>query len=148
MKPIFLCFTRIQYKIHGKCFLPAGKNIAKKKMLSPLEMQIAEVILHHPEYQPIIEQIPQVHEQAYHPELGETNPFLHMGLHLAVREQTNTNRPAGIATIYKNLVKKYKDPLAVEHIMMEQLAECLWLAQKNNQIPDEQQYLTRLNSLT
>ncbi|EHL32443.1 hypothetical protein LDG_5399 [Legionella drancourtii LLAP12] len=48
---------------------------------------------------------------------------------------------------YKKLLEKYANPLAVEHLMMEQLAECLWLSQKNNLPPDEQHYLTALDNL-
>lgn len=117
------------------------------KPLSPLENQIAEVILAHPEYHKIIEQSTRFQEHSYYPELGETNPFLHMGLHLAVREQITTDRPPGINAIYKQLIKKYKDPLEVEHLIMDQLAECLWLSQKNNLPPDEQMYLNTLATL-
>ncbi|WP_204318325.1 DUF1841 family protein [Serratia marcescens] len=46
-------------------------------------------------------------------ELGETNPFLHMGLHLAVREQVATDRPQGIRTVYTKLIEKYQDPMVV-----------------------------------
>jgi hypothetical protein len=70
-----------------------------------------------------------------------------MGLHLAIREQVATNRPSGIKNIYASLVNKYGDPLTVEHLMMDQLAECLWLSQKNNLPPDEQHYLNALEEL-
>lgn len=86
-------------------------------------------------------------QQSYFPESGQPNPFLHMGLHLAIREQIATDRPAGISAIFKNLINKYNDSLTVEHLMMEQLAECLWLSQKNNIPPDEHQYLQILANL-
>lgn len=128
-------------------FFLSWEKFQQKKPLSPLEHEIAQVILAHPEYHKIIEQSTKFQEHTYYPELGETNPFLHMGLHLAVREQVATNRPAGIDTAYSNLLKKILDPLAVEHLIMDQLAECLWLAQKNNTPPDEQLYLNRLTAL-
>ena len=78
------------------------------------------------------------------PESGETNPFLHMGLHLAIREQINTNRPVGIQTIYQQLVQRKNDPHEVEHLMMEKMAEFLWAAQRNHQLPDESAYLEAL----
>lgn len=118
-----------------------------KKPLSPLEHEIAQVILAHPEYHKIIEQSSKFQEHTYYPEFGETNPFLHMGLHLAVREQIATNRPPGITSVYNNLIKKYKDQLVVEHLIMDQLAECLWLSQKNNVPPNEVLYLNTLNEL-
>ena len=70
-----------------------------------------------------------------------------MGLHLAIREQVATNRPFGIADTFKALMKIHQDPLAVEHLIMEQLAECLWRSQKNNLPPDENEYLNALNQM-
>lgn len=128
-------------------FFSSWEKYQHKKPLSPLEQEIAQVILAHPEYHKIVEQTNTFKEHGYYPELGETNPFLHMGLHLAVREQVATNRPEGITRAYQEMLKKYKDPLAVEHLIMDQLAECLWLSQKNNQPPDEHAYLNALTAL-
>lgn len=128
-------------------FFSSWEKYQQKKPLSALEQQIVQVLLDHPEYHKIIENSNKFQEQSYYPELGQTNPFLHMGLHLAVREQVATDRPAGINLIFNNLVKKYHNLLEVEHFIMEQLAECLWLAQKNNLPPDEQLYLNTLKQL-
>ena len=106
--------------------------------------QIVQVILAHPEYHKILENQNKFQQHSYFPELGEPNPFLHMGLHLAIREQIATDRPEGIKAIYHQLVKKYADSLEIEHRMMEQLAECLWRSQKNNSPPDEHDYLQQL----
>lgn len=128
-------------------FFVSWDKYLQKKTLSSLEHEIVQVLLAHPEYHKIIENINKYQEHDYYPELGETNPFLHMGLHLAIREQIATDRPVGIRTIYNKLVKKHFDTLIVEHLIMDQLAECLWLAQKNNSPPDEQQYLNNLANL-
>jgi hypothetical protein len=128
-------------------FFTSWEKYQHKKLLSPLEDEIARIILAHPEYHKIVENPDKFQQQSYFPESGQPNPFLHMGLHLAIREQITTDRPKGISTIYKNLVNKYTDPLSVEHLMMDQLAECLWLAQKNNVPPDENHYLQVLAKL-
>lgn len=128
-------------------FFTSWEKFIQKQVLSPLESQIAQVILDHPEYQALIEQPTQFQEQAYYPELGQTNPFLHLGLHLAIRDQVATNRPEGIKACFNRLVIKYKDPLAVEHLFMDQLAECLWRSQKDNLPPDEVAYLHSLAEL-
>ena len=39
----------------------------------------------------------------YSPRSGQLNPWLHMGLHLAVREQVATNRPHGITEVHAKL---------------------------------------------
>ncbi|MBI2786961.1 MAG: DUF1841 family protein [Legionella longbeachae] len=128
-------------------FFTSWDKYQQKKMLSPLENEIVQVILAHPEYHNILENQHIAQQQSYFPELGESNPFLHMGLHLAVREQIATDRPTGISMRYKNLINKYHDSLHVEHLIMEQLAECLWLSQKNNMPPDENHFLQVLDLL-
>lgn len=128
-------------------FFDSWQKYLSKQPLTPLEQQIAQVIQVHPEYHSIIENSNKFQDHTYYPELGATNPFLHMGLHLGIREQVATNRPSGINATYQKLVLKYHDPLHVEHLMMDQLAECLWLAQKNNTAPDEEHYLAMLNAL-
>lgn len=128
-------------------FFSSWDKFKKKQPLLPLEEQIVQVILAHPEYHKAIENHEHYKQHTYYPEFGETNPFLHMGLHIAVREQIITDRPQGIKMVYQDLLKKYKDPLHVEHLIMDQLAECLWLSQKNNTPPDEKHYLEHLQGL-
>jgi hypothetical protein len=70
-----------------------------------------------------------------------------MGLHLAIREQVATNRPAGITAIHDTLTKRMGDPHAAEHAMLEPLAETLWAAQRNGSPPNELAYLDRLRTL-
>ncbi len=113
--------------------------------LSPLEAQIAAVIEWHPEYHD--EVASDDLDRDYLPDGGKTNPFLHMGLHLGIREQVATNRPAGIAGIHATLLARHGDAHAAEHAMIEALAETLWEAQGSNAAPDEQKYLRRLEAL-
>jgi predicted RNA polymerase sigma factor len=84
----------------------------------------------------------------YTPEDGQTNPFLHMGLHLAIREQVSTNRPAGIAAVYRSLAAKLGDVHEAEHVMIEALGQALWQAQRSGLPPDETAYLESLRRLT
>jgi hypothetical protein len=86
-------------------------------------------------------------DRDYAPEGGQTNPFLHMGLHLGIREQVATDRPGGIAKIHRELTARLGDPHAAEHRMIDCLAETLWEAQSTNRAPDEALYLERLRRL-
>lgn len=149
---LFLAITRL-IMFYGdnvqdtrQMFFSSWQKHQQKQPLSPLEQQILDVILTHPEYHPILEN-PNYKEQPYFPEMGETNPFLHMGLHLAIRDQVSTDRPIGISSIFQQLLKKYADSLLVEHLMMEHLIECLWQAQRDNSPPNEQNYLRGLTQL-
>jgi hypothetical protein len=114
--------------------------------LTPLDAQIADVIALHPEYQPMLED-PDALAAEFTVEQGRINPFLHMGLHLGLREQLATRRPAGIEQVHARLAAKLGDTHAAEHRMIEVLAETLWEAQRANQAPDEQRYLERLRRL-
>lgn len=127
-------------------FFSSWKKYKQNDVLLPLEKQIIAVILDHPEYHSLLESAPQL-DLAYFPELGQTNPFLHMGLHLAIRDQLATDRPVGINKVYKQLLQKYNDNLAVEHLLMEGLAESLWLAQRNQAMVDEIGYLNACRKL-
>ncbi len=111
--------------------------------LSALESTVAQVINEHPEYHAIFNGDASL-EQEYFVEQGQTNPFLHMGLHISLHEQISTDRPAGIRVLYQQLKVKYGDAHTSEHHMMECLTESLWLAQRNNQPPSESDYLAAL----
>ncbi len=128
-----------------KMYADAWRKRCDGMPMSPLETQIADVIALHPEYHDAIAS--EDLDRDYTPEEGKTNPFLHMGLHLGIREQVATNRPAGIAAIFNGLAKQLGDPHAAEHQMIDCLAETLWEAQSRNSAPDEQQYLETLRRL-
>jgi hypothetical protein len=128
-------------------FLLTWRKYQHKLPMEPMEQIIGEVIVQHPEYHDIIEKPETTLEQDYHPEHGETNPFLHMGMHIAIAEQLSTDRPAGFRDIYQSLLMHFPDNHAVEHQIMECLGECLWQAQRQGLAPDEENYLDCLNQL-
>ena len=126
-------------------YFDAWRKSTTGAMLSPLEAQIARVIEDHPEYQPMM--TGESLEASFTPEGGQTNPFLHMGLHLAIREQVATDRPPGISAIFNSLLVKTGDAHEAEHQALECLAETLWEAQSAESLPDESAYLERLRRL-
>jgi len=130
-----------------RMYLEAWRKFSAKQPLEPLEAQIAAVIAEHPEYLAWIEGGDAAVGAEFTPERGQQNPFLHMGLHLAIREQVATDRPKGIAQLHRDLATRLGDPHAAEHAMLEPLAEALWEAQRNGRMPDEQAYLERLKRL-
>ena len=127
-----------------KMYADAWQKYCDKRPLTPLEAQITQVIEDHPEYHTAVT---GDLDRDFTVEGGQTNPFLHMGLHLGIREQVSTNRPAGIAAIFKALAALAGGPHDAEHRMIDCLAETLWEAQSNNTAPDEAAYLERLRNL-
>lgn len=128
-----------------RMYRDAWRKHGNKLPLSPLEAQIAAIVEWHPEYHADVASDDL--DRDYAPDGGKTNPFLHMGLHLGIREQVATDRPAGIAGVHSALLARHGDAHAAEHEMIEALAETLWEAQGNNAPPDEQKYLRRLKAL-
>jgi hypothetical protein len=129
-----------------RMYVDAWRKRRENLPISPLEAQIADVIDMHPEYQANIS-AGQI-DTDYTPDGGRANPFLHMGLHLGIREQVATDRPAGIAGVFHTLASKMGgDVHAAEHEMIECLAETLWEAQSANCAPDEKKYIERLRRL-
>jgi hypothetical protein len=128
-----------------RCFIEAWRKARSGGIMEPLEMQIAEVIAEHPEYHALLERPEAALERDYAPESGETNPFLHMALHIAVREQLATDRPAGITHAYHALLSECAGRRHdAEHVMVECLAEALWTAQRAGTTPDEAAYVERI----
>ncbi len=127
-----------------RVYIDAWAKARRGDPLEPLERQIAAVIGDHPEYQPLLERGEAALGGEYPPELGQTNPFLHMGLHLTIREQVSLDRPTGIRAIHRRVSLSRGDVHEAEHAMMECLAEVLWQAQRQGLPPDEGRYLTLL----
>jgi hypothetical protein len=130
-----------------RMYFEAWRKHRESLPVEPVEDQIIRVIELHPEYSAVLEAGQDALDRDYTPEQGQTNPFLHMGLHLAIREQVATNRPPGIAAVHRALVGKVGDAHAAEHAMIEQLGAALWNAQRAGVPPDESAYLESLRKL-
>ena len=127
-------------------YIEAWRRRRESLPLEPLDAQIADVIALHPEYHRELES-PEAAAGEFSVEQGRTNPFLHMGLHLAIREQVATRRPSGIEQVHRRLAAALGDVHEAEHRMIEVLAETLREAQRAGGPPDEARYLERLQRL-
>ena len=112
--------------------------------IEPLEAQVADVIALHPEYHAALERGEDALAHDYTPEGGQSNPFLHMGLHLAVRDQIATDRPTGLRKAFESLAQRVGSAHEAEHRIIECLAEAMWDAQRSGRPPDEAAYLQRV----
>lgn len=114
--------------------------------LQPLEQLVAQVIEQHPEYHAQFADEEQL-QRDFSPDHGETNPWLHMGMHISLGEQLGADRPAGIRALYQQIVMRFGDHHAAEHAMMDCLGVVLWEAQRSARAPDEAAYLECLKKL-
>jgi len=135
---LFDSYTRDQLRLS---YAEAWRKHLAHSPLTQLEAMITDVIGVHPEYHAVVGN----HEAAMtaasdHSGVVE-NPFLHMGLHMAVREQVSIDRPPGIRDLHRQLQARHGDLHRAEHMLMEALGETLWQAQRAGRPPDEAQYL-------
>ena len=110
--------------------------------LTSLEAMLSDVIGLHPEYQALVKDGDAA--LAFEPGAAAAveNPFLHMGLHMAVREQVAIDRPPGVRDLHRRLQAQCGDVHGAEHALMEALAETLWEAQTAGRPADESHYLS------
>lgn len=97
-------------------------------ILTPLETMAADLIQEHPEYHAVLESADASAED-YTVEKGQTNPFLHLSMHLAIDEQLSIDQPPGIKAAYQRLLATH-DRHEAAHIIMEALGEVIWEAQR------------------
>jgi len=122
----------------------AWKKFQQQEVLSDLEKIAVEVMQMHPEYHAILVAPERYMNEQYFPEMGATNPFLHLSLHLSVIEQISINQPIGITQIYAQLRQQHNDSHFAQHDILDCLAETIWQAQRNNSGLDAANYLTLL----
>lgn len=122
----------------------AWAKFKQQAPLTDLEKIAVEVMQMHPEYHTILEAPERYMQQQYFPEMGETNPFLHLSLHLSVIEQIAINQPIGIKGIYEQLKQKHNDQHLAQHDILDCLAETIWQSQRNNTPLDSTHYLSLL----
>lgn len=126
-------------------FFVAWQKYRDQLPLEGAETIVAQVIVNHPEYHKLLDNPEQYRDKDYLPEHGDTNPFLHMGMHVAIEEQLSLDRPQGIRRRFRQLMEQEQDPHAAQHIIMECLAEMLWSAQRSANPPDESLYFSCLD---
>jgi hypothetical protein len=129
-----------------RVFVDAWRKAGAGEPLQPVERLVAEVVTEHPEYQRFLTDDAGIHRD-FAPELGETNPFLHMSLHIGIREQLAVDRPPGVAALYRRIRLRAGGAHEAEHRIMECLAQSLWEAQRAGAMPDEARYLDCLRRL-
>ena len=109
--------------------------------LSALESMALAIVLEHPEYHAILEDRERYLERDWKPEGGETNPFLHLQMHLAIEEQLSIDQPPGIRAALEALARKRGSLHEARHDVMDCLAEAIWNAQRHGTAFDNGSYL-------
>lgn len=122
-------------------FFETWRKYRHHEALSELEALALEHIGRHPEYHPVLDQPERHLEREWPPEMGETNPFLHLSMHLSLSEQLSIDQPAGVRAAYGAVRARLGDEHAAQHAVMDCLGEMIWQAQRQNRPPDGAAYL-------
>ncbi len=135
---LFASATRDELR---RAYTDAWRKHVAGSPLTALESMLRDVIELHPEYHALMQDRDAA--SAFEPGAGSAsgNPFLHMGLHIAVREQLSIDRPPGVRDLHQRLEARCASPHDAEHVLLEALAETLWEAQAAGRPPDESRYL-------
>lgn len=128
-------------------FCDTWKKKTEKHILTPMEILAGDWMAQHPEYHSQLMDPEGALEQDYAPERGETNPFLHLSMHLSISEQISINQPTGIKEIAEKLTKKLASEHEAQHLMMECLGRAMWEAQREGEQLSPEKYLEALKRL-
>lgn len=138
----------IQNKEESRAYFYKVWDKKKNKLfLEPLEILISGVIYDHPEYHCYLDNKETLNRNDYNIEAHTVNPFLHMGMHIALKEQINSDRPIGIKGIFKRILSSSTSIHDAEHKMMECLGVSLWEAQCKKEPPNEDRYIECLKNI-
>lgn len=146
-------------------FFRAWRRYRAGEPLEGIEELVVRVARNHPEYHSLLDHPDDYQDRDFFTEPDETavqgrtnaardrmpaaaNPFLHMGMHIAIEEQLSLDQPQGIRGYYQKLRQRLPDEHTVQHHIMECLGEMLWQANRQGQPPQASVYLECLRRLT
>jgi hypothetical protein len=108
---------------------------------TPLETIAADIVADHAEYHALLEAGEDAMGREWTPEQGETNPFLHLSLHLAIAEQLSIDQPPGIRAAFDSLLARRGDRHEALHAILDCLSETIWRSQRDRMPMDSAAYL-------
>ena len=109
--------------------------------LAPIEALAADWITEHPEYHADLADKAAALDAVYTVDEGRTNPFLHLSMHLTIREQVSIDQPRGIRQAVELLAARRNSLHQAHHEVMECLGEMIWTSQRSGLPPDGHAYL-------
>ena len=125
-------------------FCGAWRKHRQAEILTPLEAMALDWMLQHPEYHDTLEAGDEALARDYTPESGQSNPFLHLSMHLSITEQISIDQPPGIRGAFQLLAQRRGSEHEAHHEIMEALGEMIWNAQRSGLPPDGAAYIDNI----
>jgi Domain of unknown function (DUF1841) len=110
-----------------------------------IEIIASQWIDEHPEYHAALSDVDTALATLYAVEAGQTNPFLHLSMHLSISEQCSIDQPRGIRQAVELLAAKRQSLHDAHHEVMECLGEMIWESQRSGRPPDGAAYIDRVS---
>ena len=98
-------------------------------------------IAEHPEYHADLSNADAAVARNYDATPGQTNPFLHLSMHLSISEQCSIDQPRGIRQAVELLTARLDSLHDAHHAAMDCLGEMLWESQRSGRPPDGNAYI-------
>ena len=133
-------FTPSQHDVR-RFFCETYRKGRDNEILTPLEALARDWIVQHPEYAEHLDDAEAALAADYSVERGQSNPFLHLSMHLSIAEQISIDQPPGIRRAHDRLVARLGSPHDAQHAIMDCLGQIIWEAQRSGTPPDTDAYL-------
>ena len=143
MGPVLRCapmFAPSQADVR-RFFCAAHAKTLAGEPVEALETLAGQWIAEHPEYHPDLADVEAALVREYTGEGGQTNPFLHLSMHLSISEQCSIDQPRGIRQAVELLAARRGSLHDAHHEAMECLGQMLWESQRSGRPPDGQAYI-------
>ncbi len=122
-------------------FCAVHAKSAAGEPMENLETLASQWLAEHPEYHADLADIDAALGKRYEGADGQTNPFLHLSMHLSISEQCSIDQPRGIRQAVELLAARRGSVHEAHHEAMECLGRMLWESQRSGTPPDGQQYV-------
>ncbi|MGS0742688.1 DUF1841 family protein [Glaciimonas sp. GG7] len=122
-------------------FCETHRKHSAHEILTPIEAIALDWIVLHPEYASDLADVEAALAADYSVENGQTNPFLHLAMHLSIAEQISIDQPPGIRAASTALTQRLQSDHDAHHRIMECLGEMIWNAQRSGLPPDGAAYI-------
>lgn len=133
-------FTPSQHDVR-RFFCEAFRKQRANEILTPLEAIARDWIIQHPEYADTMADVDAALAADYSVERGQSNPFLHLSMHLSIAEQISIDQPPGIRAASQALAQRLGSDHEAHHQIMECLGEMIWNSQRSGLPPDGTAYV-------
>jgi hypothetical protein len=111
-------------------FCEAWRKRRAGELVTPLEATALKWVDRHPEHHALLDDAASALAADFSVDRGESNPFLHLSMHLAIEEQLSIDQPPGIRALFTQLAARAGGEHDAMHETMECLGQVLWEAQR------------------